>query len=477
MKVTLVVPPSGFQLDERVYPMLGVLKVAAVLEQAAISVNVLDLSGHPLMAIGMPIFQHLYRYGESDVYGITATMPQMPAAVHILSELRLVAPAAKVILGGAHVTMVNAAARAGVARSQVMLNDLRGLFDVVVAGDGELAVFEALKPDAPFLIDADQPKTALFLTPQQVADAPWPSRHLIDLSSYHCWVDGVPATSVIAQLGCPFRCAFCGGRNSPTFRRVRLRPVADIVNELTRIVDQFGIQAFMFLDDELNVSKAYPDLLRAIARRQAERGEVWRLCGLLKSELFTEEQADLMYAAGFRKLLIGFESGDERILLNMQKNATVVDNTRAVQMAHAAGLKVKALMSLGHPGESEASITNTRDWLLDVKPDEFDATVLTIYPGTPYHDEARALVPSVWTYTAKNGDRLYFRDIDQFTDTPYYKGVPGHYQSFVWTEHLTPANLTWLRDRLEAEVRAQLQIPWPKDAAALNFEHSMGCNG
>lgn len=48
MKVTLVAPPSGFQLDERVYPMLGVLKVAAVLDEAGVPVDVLDLSGVPL---------------------------------------------------------------------------------------------------------------------------------------------------------------------------------------------------------------------------------------------------------------------------------------------------------------------------------------------------------------------------------------------------------------------------------------------
>jgi hypothetical protein len=128
---------------------------------------------------------------------------------------------------------------------------------------------------------------------------------------------------------------------------------------------------------------------------------------------------------------------------------------------------------LGHPGESRQSIENTRQWLLAVRPEEFDATVLTIYPGTPYHDEATE-DRGQWTYAATNGDRLYFRSIDQFTDTPYYKGIPGAYESFVWTDHLTSEELVMLRDDLESDVRARLDIPWPKDAAALNYEHSMG---
>lgn len=452
--------------------MLGVLKVAGAVRRAKLDVDVLDLSGPG--DLGMRVFQHLYKHGISSVYGITATMPQMPAAFDILKELRVHASTSRVILGGAHPTMVNAAAKQGVLRSQEMLDELLEVFDAVVAGDGERAILTALGQDG--LIDADDPKSPLFLSVADVATAPWPLRELIDLNSYHCWVDGEPATSVIAQLGCPFQCGFCGGRNSPTFRRLRLRPAEDVVAELEHVVDCHHISAFMFLDDELNVSKDFPNLLRRIAAAQVRRGEEWRLCGLLKSELFTQEQADLMYAAGFRKVLIGFESGHERILTNMRKMATVEHNTRAVEIAHQAGLRIKALMSLGHPGESVETIETTKNWLLETKPDEFDATVLTIYPGTPYHDEAVEVGRTgVWQYSQpKTGDRLYFNEIDQFTDTPYYKGVPGEYKSFVWTDHLRAKELVQLRDKLESSVRDKLNISWPKDVAAQLFEHSMG---
>lgn len=255
---------------------------------------------------------------------------------------------------------------------------------------------------------------------------------------------------------------------------MRPRPVEDVVNEMTRIYEAYGYQGFMFLDDELNVSRTFVDFLKLVLERQKSLNTDWHLCGLLKSELFTEEQAHLMYEAGFRKVLIGFESGDDRILLNMNKRATKADNTRAVALAHAAGLRVKALMSLGHPGESPESILRTREWLLSVRPDEFDATVLTLYPGTPYHDEAKETAPGVWTYTAKNGDRLHAYEVDQFTDTPYYKGIPGQYSSFVWTDALSREDLVAMRDQVEADVRSMLNIAWPKTAVELNYEHSMG---
>ena len=96
-----------------------------------------------------------------------------------------------------------------------------------------------------------------------------------------------------------------------------------------------------------------------------------------------------MYEAGFRWLLTGFESGDEHILINIKKNADVAANTKCIQFAKNAGIKVKALMSIGHAGESISSIENTKNWLLEAKPDDFDCTIITSYPGTAYFDEAK----------------------------------------------------------------------------------------
>jgi hypothetical protein len=130
---------------------------------------------------------------------------------------------------------------------------------------------------------------------------------------------------------------------------------------------------------------------------------------------------------------------------------------------------------MGHPGESEETIKDTKDWLLEVKPDDFDATVITTYPGTPYFDWAVQTAPTTWTYTyPKNGDRLHAHDVEFTQEAGYYKGKPGEYQSFVWTDYLTPEQLVKLRDGLEAEVRQRLNIPFNQSAAALKYEHSMG---
>jgi radical SAM superfamily enzyme YgiQ (UPF0313 family) len=405
-------------------------------------------------------------------------MPQMPAALEVSQIIRHVKPESKQILGGPQVTMLNASAklelqRGHVGRASAALQQLSEAFDVLVAGDGERAIFNALAHDAPWLIDADRPDSELFLKSVELDRFPLPARSLIDLNSYKYAIDGLRTHSMIAQLGCPFGCNFCGGRRSPFLRRVRMRSTDEVLREVRHLYNLYGTRGVMFLDDELNVNPRFIELLRGLIGLRDELGAEFRFRGLVKSELLTHQQAELMYEAGFRQLLIGFESGDPRMLGNMNKHATVSDNSRCVDICKDHGIRVKALMSFGHPGESVETIENTRSWLLKMQPDDFDVTIITIYPGTPYYDDSVER-DAVWTYTAKNGDRLHSHNTDQFKDVNFYKGVPHNYQSFVWTDALSAKDLVQLRDEVEDGVRRQLGIPYPTSNAALNFEHSMG---
>ena len=477
MTVTFIIPPSGFLLDARVFPSLGVLKVAAVLEARGIAVDVLDLSG--VSDVAGAVLAHVTA-SPSDVYGLTATSPQMPASAAIADQLHTVLPGVRVILGGPHVTLMQASARQELKRGEPSracqaMADLATRFDVLVCGDGEHAIEAALLPDAAGIIDGDDPKSGMFLKSDELGELPLAARHLIDLSSYHYTVDGVRAHSLIGQLGCPMGCAFCGGRRSPFLRKIRMRSTDAVIAEMRSIYETYGTRGFMFLDDELNVNRQFMDLLAAMVRLQDDVGVEFRMRGFLKAELITDPMAQAMYMAGFRQVLVGFESGSERILANIQKRANRADNTRAIDTLHAHGLAVKALMSLGHPGESDETIEDTRSWLLATRPDEFDATIITVYPGTPYYDDAREMTPGIWTYAdPKNGDRLHAYPVDHLQDESFYKGIPGQYRSFVFTDALTAEDLCVRRDALEADVRATLAIPYPSASPDLNFEHSMG---
>jgi anaerobic magnesium-protoporphyrin IX monomethyl ester cyclase len=491
MKICFITSPSVFLLDERVFLNLGVLKVAAACLARGHQVEHLDLDG---VSNFEEAAQAHAAESSADWFAITVTTPQMPAAARIAAAIRKAKPAAKLMIGGPHPTLTAAAAKLSAkkglqleqCRATKAMAQLREMFDVVVSGDGEDAIEQAMRIGRG-LVDADDPKGPLFLTSKRLEETPWPARELVDLKSYHYTIDGVPATSLVAQLGCPFGCTFCGGRNSPMLRKIRTRSTENILAEIEHLHVQHGYRGFMFYDDELNVNKSLVELMRGITALQRKHNTEFRLRGFNKAELTTQEQCDAMYEAGFRWMLTGFESGHPRILDNINKKATVEDNDRCVEFARRAGLKVKALMSIGHAGESAETVEATRQWILRTRPDDFDCTIITPYPGSPYYDEAvlAKKVPAwlrftghgnIWTYTApKTGDRLYAYELDYTKEADYYKGKPdGGYVSNVFTDHLTPVELVKLRDDLERTVRAELNIPFNAGAPGIQYEASMG---
>jgi radical SAM superfamily enzyme YgiQ (UPF0313 family) len=479
--VCLIVPPSAFLLDERVFVSLGLLKVAASLEAQNYRVNLLDLSG--VENFLAPLNDYLENC-EDIAVGITATTPQLPAVIQIATEIRKIRPDLKLILGGPHVTLVCSARKlehkrgAHSGRAHRAAAQLESMFDVLCSGDGELAIFEALKPGCGKMVDGDDPKGGLFLTDQMFTDSPPPARHLVNMDSYKYWIEGERATSLIAQLGCPFSCGFCGGRNSKSLRLIRNRTVQSILDEVEQLHLEYGYTGFMFYDDELNVSKTLIELLNGLSDVQSRLGVDFRLRGFVKAELFTEQQAAAMYRAGFRWLLCGFEAANPRILQNINKKAELEDNDRCVGIAKKHGLKIKALMSVGHPGESAKTINDIENWLIRNEVDDFDCTVITTYPGTPYYDfaEPNSLKENVWTYTQpQTGDRLHAYEVDYTVCADYYKGDPqGGYRSFVYTDFLSAEEIVSLRNDVENNVRKKLGIQFNPGAAALRYEHSMG---
>jgi len=470
--ITLIIPPSPFLLDERVFPSLGILKIAAVL-QSKYSLNVLDLSG---IKNYLDVMQVYLNTKSSNIFCITATTPQLPHAIKLKDLIKKHNPTARVVLGGPHVTLVYAAFKNNQNKRSILNKDvLEQHFDCLVSGDGEKAIFPAIETNVRF-IDGDDPKQKYFLTNEDYEVLPFPARDLIDLESYHYKIDGKKATSIIAQLGCPFNCGFCGGRLSNSLRRIRTRSGNNILDEIEFLHKEYGLEGFMFYDDELNVNKQFESLLMDLIKLQNKLGVEFRLRGFVKSELFTDNQAKLMYESGFRWILCGFEAGNNRILENINKKATYDDNVKVIEKCKKYGLKIKSLMSVGHPGESEKTIDDVTRFLIENQTDDFDCSVITPYPGTPYYDKSIEIEDNVYKYSiAKTGDNLYSKTLDYTTTSNFYKGVPGqNYESYVYTDYLDSTEIVQLRDNLEKEVRSKLNIPFNQSVASILYEHSMG---
>src|SRR5688572_11980259 len=101
--VCLIIAPSAFLLDERVFMTLGILRVAATLEKMGVEVEMLDLSG---IENYLDVVRLHVQKSSATHFGLSATTPQMPAAFKIAQTIRQVRPTARLILGGPHITLV-----------------------------------------------------------------------------------------------------------------------------------------------------------------------------------------------------------------------------------------------------------------------------------------------------------------------------------------------------------------------------------
>jgi radical SAM superfamily enzyme YgiQ (UPF0313 family) len=229
-----------------------------------------------------------------------------------------------------------------------------------------------------------------------------------------------------------------------------------MIKEIDILYKKYNYQGFMFYDDEINLNKIYfENLLLELIKYQKDNNVQFNLRGYTRSDLFNDYQAKLMYNAGFRWLLVGFESGSNRMLKNINKGCTVEDNTKTFNLARKNNLKIKALMSIGHPGETYDTIKETIDWLKKVKPDETDITIVSVYPGSYYFNKSIFVDKNLLLYkNDKTNDLLYIKNIDFLNQSNFYKSKSNEYASYVYTKELSTDEIVDQRLLIEKEIKS-----------------------
>ena len=91
-RLCFVIPPSVFLLDERVFMTLGILRVAAVVEEKGYPLDMLDLSG---IQNYVEVVRDYLNGHDTTTFCLTATTPQMPAVCAIADVIRQQRPHAR----------------------------------------------------------------------------------------------------------------------------------------------------------------------------------------------------------------------------------------------------------------------------------------------------------------------------------------------------------------------------------------------
>jgi radical SAM superfamily enzyme YgiQ (UPF0313 family) len=178
--------------------------------------------------------------------------------------------------------------------------------------------------------------------------------------------------------GCPFNCGFCYN-NEFNLRRWRGKSPERVIEDISYLKKTYRIDGVKFYDDEFYVNRE-----RAL--------KILEGIGIpaktdIRIDMIDDELAARINEFNVFDILIGIESGSDRILRLLNKDITVEQIRRGVEILAKYKLKVGYSAIIGIPTETEEEMNATIDLILWIHSIHKNKSV-TIGPYLPYPGSA-----------------------------------------------------------------------------------------
>jgi radical SAM superfamily enzyme YgiQ (UPF0313 family) len=229
----------------------------------------------------------------------------------------------------------------------------------------------------------------------EIDDFPFLSYHLVDVSLYRRPLFGIDHISFNSSRGCTMGCSFCW---DPVIHRRKWRAMKPetVLKHIERFVAEFGIRGFLFTDDNffLDMKRAYAilegvvdlNLDISIGKLQVRADAVCRM---------DDKWFQLLARAKVKRLMIGVESGSQRVLDLLNKGLTVDKVVEANRKLAAYPIVTKFLFMMGVPNETPQDFSKSIELSVRLTEEnpraEASFNIFTPYPGTKIYKLAREL--------------------------------------------------------------------------------------
>jgi hopanoid biosynthesis associated radical SAM protein HpnJ len=192
-----------------------------------------------------------------------------------------------------------------------------------------------------------------------------------------------PYISLYTGRGCKSRCTFCLWPQTVGGHRYRTRSVGHVIEEIAWAKKAFPQVKEFFFDDDTFTDDA--PRTEAIARELGKLGVTWS-CNAKAN--VSRETLKVMRDNGLRLLLVGYESGNQKILHNIKKGMLVDVARRFTRDCHELGIAIHGTFILGLPGETKETIEETIRFATEINPHTIQVSLAAPYPGTFLHKQA-----------------------------------------------------------------------------------------
>jgi radical SAM superfamily enzyme YgiQ (UPF0313 family) len=209
-------------------------------------------------------------------------------------------------------------------------------------------------------------------------------RRDLDISRYFIGYLKHPYISHYTGRGCPAQCTFCLWPQTVGGHRYRAKSPDAVAAEMAHAQRLFPqVKEFFFDDDTFT---AYQPRAREIAVRLGKLGITWS-CNARANVSY--ETLKVMRDHGLRLLLVGYESGNQRILDRIKKGVRIEEARRFTRDCHRLGITIHGTFILGLPGETRETIQETLAFAKALDPFSIQVSLAAPYPGTELYRQAQ----------------------------------------------------------------------------------------
>lgn len=395
MRIALIQPDSPYLSYPFAFPSLGLLYISAYLRKNGIAHDFYDLTGEK----ELPNIQ-------ADIIAFTCQITQWKAVSEMRRKLLETNPYAQFVIGGPFPT-----------HSPEKCSGFE-----VIKGEGEMAFLRLIQ---------GKYGESTYIDPNF-----FPNWDAIDLSKYGYGLEGKRCINIMTKRGnCPYHCTFCAKQETGR-SPLRFRTAKNVLAEVDLLRTK-GFEAIAIYDDDVLINKKRDYQIFAGLK---ERNMPYRC--MTRTNLAKKEDLQMLKDTGCAELAIGVESADSYIHeVVCQKGTTVEQDTNFVRLCKEIGLRVKTYLIIGLPSESVDTVTTTKEWLEKEKPDNFDISIFTPYPGSDIYNNPEKY--DIYWYKPK-------------LEEIWYSGEAQYGDCAVSTSKLSSSMILHLKNSVEQEFKRGL---------------------
>lgn len=336
-------------------------------------------------------FYSFFSKESPDIIAFETKTPVIKYLWQTVSKLKEISPKTKVALFGDHVTALPEESMINSKADYILTG---GDYDFLLLNlCNHLAKNEKLEQGIWFRNGKQIKNTGKFELNHDLNSLPFIDRELTKWELYAYNVGNykyTPGTYVMAGRDCWWgKCKFCSW---PTlYPCFRVRKPENLVDEIDFLVKNYNIKEIM--DD----TGSFPvgDWLKEFCNLMISRGlnKKVRISCNMRFGVLSYDDYKLMAEAGFRFILYGLESANQKTLDEINKGIKVNDIIEGCKMAKKAGLDPHITCMIGYPWESYSDAKKTLDlakYLFNKGfVDTLQATIVVPYPKTGLYQQCK----------------------------------------------------------------------------------------